>query len=196
MALSTARHSRSGAMTAYRDLPAEERGILLTITPSSYWLRVRLAFGVLGPRAAWLVGLANLVVTGDWLLLSLMDETAARETSRFTEAAWVAAGTTLFVLVPVALITLVKCLFRPETESWLPQRMLFTEPTILLTDGDGRDSDAGWSTVQEARLTPDEIHLMLSREPLQVLYIHRKKLGEARFKLLTEWLQAKATTST
>jgi hypothetical protein len=78
----------------------------------------------------------------------------------------------------------------------MPYReMVFMEQTILVTDREGRESDAGWSTVQEAQVDPTEIRLVLGREPLQLIYLNRRAVGEAQFDLLTRWLKTNTTTT-
>jgi hypothetical protein len=179
----------------YRGLPTNEPCVVLTMGPSTYWMRLRATFPALSRIAAWYVGLANLVLTGGWLLLSSLGETAGEGMFRLTVTGYLAVGTTLFVLVLFALLALVRSLERPAAERWLPRRMVFTEQTILVTDGEGHESDAGWSTVQEAQVDPTEIRLLLCREPIQRIYLHRRAVGEAQFDLLTRWLKTNTTTT-
>jgi hypothetical protein len=174
-------------VTPYR-VSAVDDGIVLTLGPSTLWLRLRLNLKLVVRRFPVLavVGLLPGVLVA-FIVGVVLDGPGAHAShpSDVLVAGLAGVGGVLTLAVVIACV---RSLSRSAAETGLPREISFRATTLIVRPARGAPFETNWTWIQGASVRRDDIDVVISESPHRMVHIERSKVGDANFATLSRWL--------
>jgi hypothetical protein len=163
------------------------REVRLVMTPSAFWLRLRLNMQLLVGRLAWLVA-AGFVLPTLMLLVTFMGDGWPFELGR-VEVFMLAVGASIGLILGTSLVsTVLRSIFPPDHERFLPQAVTFRPDSVRVEPRGGAPFEDSYGFVLGATRTALGLDLKIGQKPLLVLHITPRMIGAEPFGLMELWL--------
>jgi hypothetical protein len=159
------------------------------MTPSTYWLRLRLNVMLVGRRILVLVGVGLLFALPLVLLGAVIWDS---EWVGLTYRAFALLAVATGPLAMLALALVFACLrsfSRPPNEELIPRQVTFLPNEVLVEPRCGKLFETNWTWIQRATGNDEAVDLVISESLHLHLHVQRVKVGDHNFATLCGWLK-------
>jgi hypothetical protein len=170
-------------MTPYR-VGAVDDGIVVTLRPSTWWLRLRVNLQAFVRRCPIVIGTAAMM----GLVVVLLAKLVWDGPGYAAFVLWVELAAVGGMLAIGCAIACARSLVRPAAEAGMPRQITFRARTLVVQPRDGAPFETNWTWIQRASGNADAVDLVISESPRRVLHVRRAQLGDDNFATLGAWL--------
>jgi hypothetical protein len=158
------------------------------MTPSTFWLRLRLNVMRVVRRSLVLVGIGLLLVLPFVLLGAMVWDPGWMGVAYRTFALWAMAAGPLAVLAFALVLACARSFRRSPNEKLAPRQVTFFPAVVLVQPKRGEQFETNWTWIQRATASEDALDLVISDSLDLHLFVDRTKVGDHSFATLRDWL--------
>lgn len=164
------------------------REVKLVMTPSTFWLRLRLNLKLLWRRLGWLVA-AGAALPSLLMLVTFMGDGWPFEMGR-GEVYLLAVGANVGFIVGVSFLsTVLRSIEPPPQEQFLPVAVTFRPDSLWVEPRTSAAYQDSYGFVLSATRTATGLELKIGERPLLMLYVNPRMIGAEAFGMVQLWLE-------